>query len=141
MSSEPVLPSPTLLIVGMRDVESDWSATRDAQKPANQGAEQIQVVNPEPAFDCTVPELAALPQSVNFTLSSVASSPCAAIEARHLVGRKTGKPKNGVMRHTSDGTGDGWVGGGGTCSVLCMDLRLPTERRTVRVNMRLASAK
>lgn len=97
----------------MRDVESDWSATRDAQKSANQGAEQIQVVNPEPAFDCTAPELAALPQSVNFTLSSVAASPCAAIEDRHLVGRKTGKPKNGLMRQTSDGGTEQGVGGWG----------------------------
>lgn len=45
--------SPTLLIVGMRNVESDWSATGHTQKLTNQSGEQIQVVNPEPAFDCT----------------------------------------------------------------------------------------
>lgn len=53
VSPEPVLPSPTLLIVRMRDVESDWSAAGDTQKRTNQSAEQIQVVNPEPAFACT----------------------------------------------------------------------------------------
>lgn len=52
-SSEPVLLSPTFLIVRTRDVESDWPATGDTQKRANQSEEQIQVVNREPAFDRT----------------------------------------------------------------------------------------
>lgn len=49
------MPLPTLLIVGMRNVECDWSATGDTQKLTNQSGEQIQVVNPEPAFDCSAP--------------------------------------------------------------------------------------
>lgn len=54
------MPSPTLLIVGMRDVESDWSASRGERKVANQSGDQIQVVNPEPAFACSAPELAGV---------------------------------------------------------------------------------
>lgn len=37
----------------MRNVESDWWAKGDTQNLTNQSGEQIQVVNPEPAFDCT----------------------------------------------------------------------------------------
>lgn len=37
----------------MRDVESDWPAKGDTQKRTNQIGEQIQVVNPEPAFHRT----------------------------------------------------------------------------------------
>lgn len=53
VSPEPVVPSPSLLIAGMRDVESDWSVPRATQTSTNQLTWQIQVVNPDPASDCT----------------------------------------------------------------------------------------
>lgn len=91
LSFEPVLPSPSLLIVGMRDVESDWSMSRDTQKSTNQTVWQIQVVNPDPASDCTAQSSLLSPVVYFFALPRLLPFPCAAIKARQFGVWKSGK--------------------------------------------------
>lgn len=61
LTLEPVLLSLSPLTVGVLNVESDWPVSGDTQKSANQLAWQIQVVNPDPAFDCTRPRAPCAP--------------------------------------------------------------------------------
>lgn len=85
MTFEPVLLPRSLLTVGMRDVESDWSVSRDTQKSANQSGWQIQVVNPDPASDCNTAQSSLLSLVVYFlALLRSLPFPCAAIKARQL---------------------------------------------------------
>lgn len=85
MTFDPVLLSLSLLTVGMRYVESDWSVSRDTQKTTNQIGWQIQVVNPDPAPDCNTAQSSVLSLVVYFVaLLRLLPFPCAAIKARQL---------------------------------------------------------
>lgn len=104
---EPVFVSRSLLTVRMRRVGSDWSLSGNTQKQANQIARLVQVVNPDPASDCTRPR-ASLPRSLFFSPASIASFPL----SRHyspfsLLFGNLDKDKNDLRRQSRrvrDGT-------------------------------------
>lgn len=50
----------------MRDVECDWSVSRDTHVSTNRLAQQIRVVNPDPASDCNTAQSSLLSLVVYF---------------------------------------------------------------------------
>ncbi len=139
VSFEPVLLSRSLLTVGTRDVESDWSMPKDTQKSANQRGWQIQVVNPDPVCDCNTAQSSLLSLEA-LALPRLLPFPRAAIKARRLAVWKSGKGEKNDLKRQRGRPRDG-TRGGGSCSAVCMDHQLPSKRRTKEVNMRLVSAK
>lgn len=87
--------------------EGGYTETNQSDWGADSGGKSRACLSPHG------PELAAL-RSEYFSFYSVAPSPCAAIGVRYFGARKTGKPKNDLIRRNSDGgTGTGEGGGGG----------------------------
>lgn len=93
----------------MRDIESDWSMSRDTQKSTNQVVWQIQVVNPDPASDCTA-QSSLLSLVVYFFLPFLGCfpSPVPPLKLVSLVFRNRGNDKNDLKRQ-SRGTGPGGI--------------------------------